>query len=108
MKQNEKIRQLARHTPDQPWRRKVHEVIFEADTAAGKLFDILLIACILLSVLAVMLDSVTSIRQAHGSLLVKVEWVFTLLFTVEYILRLLSIGHPLKYATSFFGVVDLV
>ncbi len=108
MKQNEKIRQLARHTPDQPWRRKVHEVIFEADTAAGKLFDILLIACILLSVLAVMLDSVTSIRQAHGSLLVKVEWVFTLLFTVEYILRLLSIGHPLKYATSFFGVVDLL
>jgi voltage-gated potassium channel len=86
----------------------MHEVIFEADTPAGKAFDVLLILCILGSVLAVMLDSVKDIRHGYGPFLTTVEWVFTLLFTVEYLLRLISVGRPLKYVASFFGVVDLL
>lgn len=91
-----------------PWRRTLHEVIFEADTAAGKIFDVLLIVSILASVVAVMLDSMASVRAQYGSLLVGIEWFFTLLFTVEYIFRLLCVGKPLKYAWSFYGMVDLL
>lgn len=90
------------------WKARVHEIIFEANTPAGKTFDILLIVCILSSVVAVMLDSVAGIRQVHGPTLDAVEWFFTLLFTVEYLLRLWCIGRPIKYATSFFGIVDLL
>jgi len=90
------------------WRRRLHEIIFEADTPAGRLFDIVLIASILCSVLAVMLDSVSGIRAVYGEQLYALEWFFTLLFTVEYLLRLFCIGRPLKYATSFFGLVDLL
>jgi len=91
-----------------PWRQKLHEVIFEADTKAGRIFDILLIICILLSVIIVMLDSVNSIRDSYGSLFYYLEWFFTILFTIEYFLRLISVGRPLKYALSFFGLVDLL
>ncbi len=90
------------------WRHKLHEIIFEADTAAGKLFDVVLILSILLSIVAVMLDSVVDIRRQYGDILVTVEWFFTILFTVEYFLRLASIGRPLKYAFSFYGLVDLL
>jgi voltage-gated potassium channel len=89
-------------------RRHLHEIIFEADTPAGRLFDFVLIACILCSVLAVMLDSVPEIRADYGKVLYALEWLFTLLFTLEYGLRLYSIGRPLKYAGSFFGLVDLL
>ena len=89
-------------------RSRLHEIIFEADTPAGKLFDVLLILSIVLSVVLVMLDSVSSIRQSYGDLLYLGEWAFTILFTIEYILRLYSVGRPLAYATSFFGVVDLL
>jgi voltage-gated potassium channel len=90
------------------WRRKLHEVIFEADTPTGKWFDIILIVSIGLSVLAVMLDSVQSFKAAFGQWLFYAEWIFTILFTIEYILRLISITRPWSYATSFFGVVDLL
>ncbi|MBW2438949.1 MAG: ion transporter [Deltaproteobacteria bacterium] len=89
-------------------RRSLHEIIFEADTPAGKLFDVLLILSIVVSVVLVMLDSVSSVRHAYGDLLYTGEWVFTILFTIEYGLRLYSVGRPLSYATSFFGVVDLL
>jgi voltage-gated potassium channel len=87
------------------WRFKVHEVIFEADTPAGKWFDVLLILSILVSVVMVMLDSVSAIQKTYGHIL-ALEWLFTILFTIEYLLRLLSVGRPVAYATSFFGVVD--
>lgn len=90
------------------WRIALYRVIFEADTPAGKLFDVTLIVVILLSVVAVMLDSVASIREPYGDFLYGLEWFFTVLFTVEYILRLLCVGSPLRYARSFFGVVDLL
>lgn len=89
-------------------RSRLHEIIFEADTPAGKLFDILLILSIVASVVLVMLDSVSSIRQSYGDLLYLGEWIFTILFTIEYVLRLYSVGRPLSYATSFFGVADLL
>ncbi len=90
------------------WRAKAFEVIFEADTPAGKFFDLALIAAIFLSVLVVMLDSVASIHVRFGVFLRAAEWFFTILFTVEYITRLSCVGRPRKYATSFFGVVDLL
>lgn len=95
-------------TPEKAWRAKLHEVIFEADTYAGRAFDIALIACICLSVLAVMLDSVASLHARWGDELFMVEWVFTILFTIEYVLRLLAVRRPLRYVLSFYGLVDLL
>lgn len=99
---------LPRKKPESTLRAWLHEIIFEADTPAGKLFDVALILAILTSVLVVMLDSVAAIRVHHGTALLTIEWFFTILFTIEYILRLVSIGRPLRYATSFFGVVDVL
>ena len=89
-------------------RQKLHEIIFEADTRAGKLFDILLIISILLSIAVVMLDSVTEIRVNYSSLLYALEWVFTLLFSIEYLLRIYCVNSPARYMLSFFGMIDLL
>jgi voltage-gated potassium channel len=89
-------------------RERLHRIIFEADTPAGRWFDILLIFSILASVSVVMLDSVQSVSLVHGRVLNQLEWFFTLLFTVEYVLRLLCSPRPLRYGRSFFGVVDLL
>ncbi|MEE2778893.1 MAG: ion transporter [Myxococcota bacterium] len=89
-------------------RHRIHEVIFEADTPAGKAFDVGLLVAILLSILALILESVRSIDAEYHSILVAAEWFFTALFTVEYLLRLYSVRHPMRYATSFFGIVDLL
>ncbi len=83
-------------------------MIFEADTPPGKAFDLVLIVSIVLSVLAVVLESVSAIEARHGPALRAIEWSFTLLFTVEYGLRLLCVQRPWRYATSFFGLVDLL
>jgi voltage-gated potassium channel len=90
------------------WRNNLHAVIFEAETPAGKWFDILLIVSILASVFAVMLDSVSSINIRYGDLLNAAEWFFTIIFSIEYVLRLICVGRPLLYASSFFGIVDLM
>ncbi len=90
------------------FRRRVHAIIFEAETPSGKLFDEFLLVAILVAVAAVMLESVEPIRQAYGFELHVVEWVITGVFTVEYILRLWSVRHPLHYAKSFFGIIDLL
>lgn len=92
----------------QAWRRKLYVVIFESDTRAGKAFDVVLLVFIVLSILTVILESVAPIRQAHGELLVALEWFFTIVFTLEYFLRILSAGYPWKYIFSFFGLVDLL
>jgi len=91
-----------------PWREKLRVIIFEADTPAGKAFDVGLLVAIVASVVAVMLDSVASIRAVHGRALDVSEWLFTVLFTFEYILRLVCVPVPWRYARSFFGVVDLL
>jgi len=95
-------------TPATGWRRRLHEIIFEADTRAGRAFDVALLVVILLSVLAVLLESVPAIRQEHRQALRVVEWVVTVLFTAEYLLRLISVTRPMRYVVSFFGLVDLL
>lgn len=83
-------------------------VIFGHDTPAGRLFDIILLTAILLSVMSVLLESVRSFREAHGFYFYVVEWFFTALFTIEYAARLISAKNAKRYATSFFGIVDLL
>ncbi len=90
------------------WRLLLHEVIFEADTPAGKFFDVALILAIILSIIAVMFESVAEIRNEHGQLLNVIEWIFTILFTIEYGLRIISLGQPWRYIRSFYGLVDLI
>jgi voltage-gated potassium channel len=90
------------------WRARLHEIIFEADTAAGRAFDMGLLVSILVSVLAVMLESVTAIRREYGGVLRAVEWAITVVFTGEYVLRLVAVDRPWRYARSFFGVIDLL
>jgi voltage-gated potassium channel len=94
--------------PASGWREQLHSIIFESDTPAGKAFDIALLVAITCSVLVVMLDSVRSINQQYGALLLMLEWFFTILFTIEYVLRLLAVRRPLAYSASFFGIVDLI
>jgi len=91
-----------------PWRARLHELIFEADTSAGKAFDVGLLLAIFVSVLAVMLESVESIDQTYHTALVASEWFFTILFSCEYLLRLICVRKPLRYSFSFFGIVDLL
>jgi voltage-gated potassium channel len=94
--------------PQTTWQARLHEIIFEADTPAGKAFDLALLVAIVLSVLAVLLESVSSIREQYGPLLRATEWFFTILFTVEYLLRLICVGRPIRYARSFYGIIDLL
>lgn len=90
------------------WKTRLYRIIFEADTPAGKLFDVILIILIILSTLSVMAESVQQIRTRYGEAIRVLEWVFTILFTIEYILRLICVRVPKGYALSFFGIVDLM
>lgn len=90
------------------WKEKVHEIIFGHHTLAGKTFDVLLLIAIILSVVVLMLDSVTTVDEKYGTVLNALEWGFTIFFSIEYILRILSAKHPRKYITSFFGIIDLL
>ncbi len=90
------------------WREKLYVIIFGSDTPAGKLFDLLLIVAIAASVSVVLLDSVKSVSDDYGEALHLAEWFFTLLFTAEYVLRILCVERPKKYVFSFFGAVDLL
>jgi len=89
-------------------KERMHEIIFEADTPAGKLFDTLLLIFIAASVLVVILESVPRLQQQYAELFARLEWGFTIIFTIEYLLRLYSVYRPWKYARSFFGIVDLL
>ena len=90
------------------WRESLNSIIFGAETHAGKLFDIGLIICIAFSVLFVMLSSVEALYQQYGRLFFYAEWTFTLLFSIEYALRLISVRQPKLYARSFYGIIDLL
>ena len=91
-----------------PLKLQIHDIIYEADTPMGKLFDVALLWAIIISIVAVMLESVGGINQVYGEILRITELFFTFLFTIEYILRILSIGKPLKYVLSFMGIVDIL
>lgn len=90
------------------WRRTLYTVIYRADTPAGKCFDLLLIASIVFSVIAVMLGTVNNISSNYLQFLENVEWFFTILFSIEYILRIICINKPIKYIFSFYGIVDFL
>ncbi|MEX2148143.1 MAG: ion transporter [Candidatus Rokuibacteriota bacterium] len=90
------------------WRDRLYEIIFEAETPAGRLFDEILLVAILVSVAAVLLESIPEVRAEWGRTLRATEWAFTVLFSVEYVLRLVSARHAGRYARSFFGIVDLL
>src|ERR671921_956908 len=89
-------------------RARLHQIIFEADTPEGRMFDLLLFLAILGSVLVVMLESVPSVRMRAGPTLRAAQWGFTILITIEYILRLATVGRPLRYARSTLGIIDLL
>jgi voltage-gated potassium channel len=89
-------------------RARMYDVIFESDTPAGRRFDIVLVFAILLSILVVVLNSVPSLNDQYGDLLYGFEWAFTVLFTAEYLARLWCVRRPWRYATGFFGIVDLL
>lgn len=90
------------------FRHRMFVVIFEAETRLGRWFNFTLIAAIILSVTVVMLDSIHAVSRQYGSSLSVLEWFFTILFTLEYIARLACVKHPVKYARSFYGIVDLL
>lgn len=94
--------------PKKDWRFRLHEIIYESNTPAGKAFDLSLLIAIFASIIVVMLDSVVGMHQRYGRLFYLVEWGFSILFTIEYILRLISIRKPLRYVFSFLGVIDLI
>jgi len=95
-------------TTKHTWRSKLHEIIYEADTPSGRLFDVVLLIAIIASIVLVMLESVKSFDEKFHDFLNISEWIITILFSVEYIARIVSVKKPLKYITSFYGIIDLL
>ncbi len=93
---------------ERSWRAKLHETIYETNTVAGRTFDIILLIFIIGSIMVVMLDSISVYHKKYGYIFYILEWVFTGLFTLEYILRLLSLDNPRRYVFSFLGIIDLL
>ncbi|MBX9855834.1 MAG: ion transporter [Gemmatimonadaceae bacterium] len=98
----------AEQSADTPWRRKLHTIVFEADTPAGRWFDAVLLALIVVSLVVVMLETVPSMPEPWRRGLLAAEWALTGVFSLEYLLRLVIVRRPLVYAGSFFGLVDLL
>ncbi len=90
------------------WRNRLYEIIFEADTIAGKAFDVTLLWVIITSIVVVMLESVSSIQARYGNTLRLLEWIFTILFTIEYVARTIAVRRPQSYIFSFLGIIDLL
>ena len=99
---------MKNNKPLKNWRNKLHEIIYEADTPLGKVFNILLFIVIIASIVLVMLESVKSIDQKYHNFLNISEWIITILFTIEYFARIITVKKPLKYITSFYGIIDLL
>lgn len=99
------------HAPDAPsqaWRKRCFDIIFGYDTLAGRVFDLVLILAILASVAIALADSISMLHARYGAVFYAMEWGFTLAFTLEYVIRLLIVNHPMRYARSFYGIIDLL
>lgn len=90
------------------FKSRLYEIIFEADTRAGKIFDIVLLSCIVTSVAIVMIESIHTVHEQYGHTLRTMEWFFTIIFTLEFLARLWTVPHKRKYVFSFFGIIDLL
>lgn len=90
------------------WRNKLHEIIYEADTPAGKLFDVILLILIITSIVLVMLESISHFARDYGNFLDLSEWIITILFSIEYMARIIVVDKPKKYIFSFYGVIDFL
>ncbi|MBN2172800.1 MAG: ion transporter [Bacteroidales bacterium] len=102
------MKDTAKEKKPKNWRQRLHEIIFEADTPKGKAFDVILMILIILSVLVVLIDSVKSVNEQIGKQLFIAEWIFTILFSIEYVFRIISTRKPSKYLFSFYGIIDLL
>lgn len=96
------------NTKKQSWRSKLHDIIYEADTPAGKLFDVILLITIIASIILVMLESIKSFDENYHRFLNVAEWIITILFSIEYIARVVTVKKPFKYIFSFYGIIDLL
>ena len=96
------------HSQHKNWKDKLHEIIYEADTRAGKSFDVIILIIILASIVLVMLESVSYINEKYASLFNILEWIITIVFTIEYFLRIIAISKPKNYIFSFYGIVDFL
>lgn len=94
--------------PSKNWKARLHEIIYEAETPQGKLFDVILLIAILASIIFVMLESITSFNARFHSFLNIAEWIITIVFTLEYIARIIAVKRPLRYIFSFYGVIDFL
>lgn len=99
--------QVKMDRPLAPWREKLHEIIFEADTFGGKAFDVALLIAICVSIIAVSLETVPGFSK-YQAIFNRIEWTVTILFTIEYALRLICVRRPLRYIFSFYGIVDFL
>lgn len=90
------------------WKRKMHEVIYEADTPQGRLFDVILLILILASIVLVMLESVSSLDAKYHDIFYAGEWIITIFFTLEYFARIITVNKPSKYVFSFYGIIDFL
>lgn len=90
------------------WRTKLHDIIYEADTPSGKLFDVVLLITIIASIILVMLESIKSFDAKYHQFLNVAEWIITILFSIEYVARIITVKKPLKYVFSFYGIIDLL
>ncbi|MDN3667111.1 ion transporter [Algibacter miyuki] len=97
------------NTPNKKhWKARLHEIIYEADTREGKLFDVILLVVIIASIILVMLESVKTIDSRFHKIIDICEWIVTILFTIEYVARIITVKKPLHYITSFYGIIDLL
>lgn len=95
-------------TNKKTWKSKLHDVIYEADTPPGKVFDVLLLITIIASIILVMLESINNFDQKYHTFLNTAEWIITILFTLEYIARVITVKKPYRYIFSFYGIIDLL
>ena len=102
------MKKTEKELPGKNFREKLFKIIYESDTYGSKFFNIALIVCVVISVLIVSFDSIERINIRYGKILLFTEWIITILFTVEYTLRVTCIKKPLKYIFSFMGLVDLL